>query len=187
MSGSAYSFTRKIIFLGRIVSPCTYTSFCRAITFDNQPWLFAWKRAASVSVSRVNSLYNPCDEFLVGFFPPSPVSVVFEQLPLYRCFGDVHRGVDTISREKLPDVYFRSCRAASKMNKLISKLQYRSCIYIYIYIQGNQNRGETSSPLRKAKRAWYSLRMVSLGVWAEISWQNNYHGTMMIYSSFVLI
>lgn len=169
MSGSAYSFTRKIIFLGRIVSPCTYTSFCRAITFDNQPWLFAWKRAASVSVSRVNSLYNPCDEFLVGFFPPSPVSVVFEQLPLYRCFGDVHRGVDTISREKLPDVYFRSCRAASKMNKLISKLQYRSCIYIYIYIQGNQNRGETSSPLRKAKRAWYSLRMVSLGVWAEIS------------------
>lgn len=131
MSGSAYSFTRKIIFLGRIVSPCTYTSFCRAITFDNQPWLFAWKRAASVSVSRVNSLYNPCDEFLVGFFPPSPVSVVFEQLPLYRCFGDVHRGVDTISREKLPDVYFRSCRAASKMNKLISKLQYRSCIYIY--------------------------------------------------------
>lgn len=167
MSGSAYSFTRKIIFLGRIVSPCTYTSFCRAITFDNQPWLFAWKRAASVSVSRVNSLYNPCDEFLVRFFPLPCLRCFRAIAPLYRCFGDVHRGVDTISREKLPDVYFRSCRAASKMNKLISKLQYRSCIYIYI--QGNQDRGETSSPLRKAKRAWYSLRMVSLGVWAEIS------------------
>lgn len=167
MSGSAYSFTRKIIFLGRIVSPCTYTSFCRAITFDNQPWLFAWKRAASVSVSRVNSLYNPCDEFLVRFFPLPCLRCFRAIAPLYRCFGDVHRGVDTISREKLPDVYFRSCRAASKMNKLISKLQYRSCIYIYI--QGNQDRGETSSPLRKAKRTWYSLRMVSLGVWAEIS------------------
>lgn len=185
MSGSAYSFTRKIIFLGRIVSPCTYTSFCRAITFDNQPWLFAWKRAASVSVSRVNSLYNPCDEFLVRFFP----------LPCLRCF----RAIAPVSvfRRRAPRRRHNFTRKTARC--LLSQLSRCfkdeqayieaaiSKLYIYIYIQGNQDRGETSSPLRKAKRAWYSLRMVSLGVWAEISWQNNYHGTMMMYSSFVLI
>lgn len=165
MSGSAYSFTRKIIFLGRIVSPCTYTSFCRAITFDNQPWLFAWKRAASVSVSRVNSLYNPCDEFLVRFFP----------LPCLRCF----RAIAPVSvfRRRAPRRRHNFTRKTARC--LLSQLSRcfkdeqayieAAISKLYIYIQGNQDRGETSSPLRKAKRAWYSLRMVSLGVWAEIS------------------
>lgn len=134
MSGSAYSFTRKIIFLGRIVSPCTYTSFCRAITFDNQPWLFAWKRAASVSVSRVNSLYNPCDEFLVGFFPPSPVSVVFEQL--LPCIG-----VSATCTAASTQFHAKNCQmftfAAVALLQRWTSL-YRSCnieaVYIYIYI-----------------------------------------------------
>lgn len=132
MSGSAYSFTRKIIFLGRIVSPCTYTSFCRAITFDNQPWLFAWKRAASVSVSRVNSLYNPCDEFLVRFFP----------LPCLRCF----RAIAPVSvfRRRAPRRRHNFTRKTARC--LLSQLSRCfkdeqayieaaiSKLYIYIYI-----------------------------------------------------
>lgn len=132
MSGSAYSFTRKIIFLGRIVSPCTYTSFCRAITFDNQPWLFAWKRAASVSVSRVNFLYNPCDEFLVRFFP----------LPCLRCF----RAIAPVSvfRRRAPRRRHNFTRKTARC--LLSQLSRCfkdeqayieaaiSKLYIYIYI-----------------------------------------------------